>query len=180
MSYQQGILVTICFTGCAPSRILAERKKRKKKNINPFYSFVTFTFCLSDWSFCDSNCPLQMSRTGLWFSISLKFSVLFDLNLRNLFVEFRLAQLLFWTLGHWESLSIKCCRISEHLSVFCPDCFCLVRIPSLTKQMFVHAVRNLCCSILWPPDAGLFFLMYILTNQFHTSFTASSSTVIHT
>lgn len=56
---------------------------------------------------------------------------------------------------------------------------CLVPIPSLTKQIFVHAERSLCCSILWPPDAGRFF-MYILTNQFHTSFTASSSTVIHT
>lgn len=136
-------MVTICFTGCAPSRILAERKKRKKKNINPFYSFVTFTFCLSDWSFCDSNCPLQMSRTGLWFSISLKFSVLFDLNLRNLFVEFRLAQLLH------------------------NKCLCM--------QSAVCAVAS---SDLQTLD--FFFLMYILTNQFHTSFTASSSTVIHT
>lgn len=31
-------------------------------------------------------------------------------------------------------------RISEHLPIFCPISFCSVPIPSLTRQMFVHAV----------------------------------------
>lgn len=139
----RSFLVTICFTGYRitrhpPAFLL---RGRKKKTVNPFYSFVTFTFC-------DPNGPLQRRFMIFYFSLmSNKIPCVIcchDLNVhvRNFLVKFT-EQLHHFC--HGLGATVNSClfdvfRISEHLPIFCPISFCSVPIPSLTRQMFVHAV----------------------------------------
>lgn len=95
----------------APFSILAWEEERKKKAVNPFYSFVIFTFFfISVWSFCDPNGSLWRRFMVFYFSLMPNKipSVIWchNLNVRNILVEFTktVAPLLSQTLGYCRFL----------------------------------------------------------------------------